>query len=418
MIRPLTPYDKFYISNNGYIQLAMHCKKESYVEPILNNLKKIAIGTQLRIKGDNLIMEKQDVPIYRLPDTISTPYEATNYIVDNFTTKPSIALATIAANKNIIAVNSHHLCFDGGIALEIFNALRDNIEVNPPQKLESIYEVFPTEIEQAKHWSMIDSINPELTRVRPKDKIGLFSKNSKSITTTFSEAKNLQCYDKKTNKVHMLTDSLYAQIILTSSAFEGAFKAAGVKTMINMRPFIKNRRNLWENGVALSKITVNAKDATLDTTVGQLMDMLRADFNKSLKEGKHFGYLKKFQEKPPKNKRIIPGTFFVLSNVGQFVLGGPFDDVHMRTSGNASDYFPSISFLHFAKIGENENRVFSNFSYHSSVMTKREADLLLSSIHYGLENISMNISMAEAIDKIKDFQDDFVYNKYDEYLIK
>ena len=120
----------------------------------------------------------------------------------------------------------------------------------------------------------------------------------------------------------------------------------------------------------------------------------------------------------PKNKRIIPGTFFILSNVGQFKLGGPFDDVHIRTSDKASDYFPSISFLHFAKIGENKNQLFSSFSYQPSVMTKREADLLLNSIHFGLENISLNITMAEAIDKIKDFQNDFVDNKFDGYLIK
>lgn len=58
--------------------------------------------------------------------------------------------------------------------------------------------------------------------------------------------------------------------------------------------------------MVLSKITVNAIDATLDTTVGQLMKMLRNDCNESLNEGKHFGYLKKYQEKPPKNKKIIP----------------------------------------------------------------------------------------------------------------
>lgn len=418
IIRPLTIYDNFYISTNSHIQLAMRCKKESYIERVLHNLKKMAVGTRLRIENGHLIIENREIPVYRLPNSIRTPYEATNYVALNHVSNPSISLATISANDSIVAINSHHLCFDGGIALEIFNGLRDNIDVKLPQKVENIFDVFSIEIEKAKHWSMIDAINPELTRVRPRDKIGLFQKNSRSITTTFSDTKNLKCYNEKTEKVHMLTDALYAQIILASSAFEGAFKAAGVKTMINMRPFIKDDKNPWENGVSLSKITVNANDATFDTTVGNLMNMFRNDFNKSLKEGKHFGYLKKYHEKPPKNKKIIPGTFFVLSNVGQFKLGGPFDDVHLRTSGGASDYFPSISFLHFAKIGENKNQAFSSFSYQPSKMTKREADLLLNSVHYGLENVSLNITMAEAIDKIKDFQNEFVDNKYNDYLFK
>ena len=59
--------------------------------------------------------------------------------------------------------------------------------------------------------------------------------------------------------------------------------------------------------------------------------MLRFDFNKSFGQGKHFGYLKKYEDKPDL-KKVIPGTFLVLTNVGQFRLGGPFDDVNSHHS--------------------------------------------------------------------------------------
>lgn len=144
--------------------------------------------------------------------------------------------------------------------------------------------------------------------------------------------------------------------------------------------------------------------------------MLRFDFNKSLSQGKHFGYLKKYEDKP-NLKKVIPGTFFVLTNVGQFRLGGPFDDVNLSSSGDASRFLSAISILHFAKINDKKNEAHSRLSYQSSCMSKREADLILNSIHYGLENIGLDKSIAEAIEMIKDFQKNFIKTKYDNYLI-
>lgn len=138
----------------------MRCTSESYTKSVVENIKKIAIGTQLRLEKDKVIYEEHDVPVYRLPDTITTAKEATNYMVQHLTSKKEESLATIAANKRIVAINSHHLCFDGGMGLEIFNALRDGINnFEKPKKLENVFDLFPNEIQQAKHWPLIDVNN-------------------------------------------------------------------------------------------------------------------------------------------------------------------------------------------------------------------------------------------------------------------
>ena len=187
--------------------------------------------------------------------------------------------------------------------------------------------------------------------------------------------------------------------------------------MINMRKYMKKAAD-FSNGAVLSKITLSARGATKDTTIRDLMKMYRSDFNRSLRDGEHFGYLKHYEDKPDMNN-CINGIFSILTNVGQFKLDGPFDDVAISTNTIAkpSNVFPAASFLHYGIIGKGRNEVITKISYEPSVMTRREADLFVNSIRYGLENIDLDKTIAEAMDMIKDYQNNYIKTQYPKYIV-
>ena len=414
----LSPYDKFFQMVHMHLQVAVHVKDPMYIAPLLEKAKKIAVGTQLKLQKDKLIFEKADVPIFRLPDNFSSMRDACGYMYMNHTRPINEALASIGANKDTIVINSHHLCCDGGMLVEMFNALKGEKEYDQPKTLENVFKVFPEEIERATKWPKIDINDENLARFTPKDKgmpfVSMYTQKSTGFDTTPDK---LKVYDKKTGKVHGLTDAFYSYMVLTTSVMNGKFKETGVKTMINMRKYMKKPAD-FSNGAILSKVTLSAPLATPDTTIKDFMKMYRKDFNNILKNGEHFGFLKHYEDSPDKNK-MINGTFSILTNVGQFRLGGPIDDVAICTNRFSPPVpaLPALSVLHYAVIGKNRNDLYTRISYQPLAFTAREADMFVGSIRYGLENIDLNKTIKEARQMIKNYQDQFIKYQYPKYLI-
>ena len=416
MIKSLSPYDKMFVAANQYMQLAMHVKNESFFDDTLEKLKKIAIGTQLKLIDNKVHMEEMDIPVFKIPDEVNSLQKACQYMYVNCTRPKDESLASIGINRknNTIVLNSHHLCTDGGACVDIYNGIKDNVGIVKPKKLENVFDVFKDIIPKATDYPKIDINNPELIRYNPRDKGPHTTIPFTQKVYTKSNAFDFKCYNKKTGKMHGLTDALYTNMMLTASALNGSFSKFGVKTMINMRPYM-NRKATFENGAVLSKITLEPKNVTPDTTVQELMNKYRAEFNDCLKKGVHYGYLKHYEDKPDL-ENVIPGTFMILTNVGQLRLGGPFDDVFIDVHCHPVEQFVASSNMHFAVIDENKNDAISSYSYSPFKMSEREATMMLKSIHYGLENIDLDKTLAEALEMVKEYQKNFIKYEYPKYF--
>ena len=205
-------------------------------------------------------------------------------------------------------------------------------------------------------------------------------------------------------------------MILSTSALNGEFNKTSIKTMINMRPYM-DRKPTIENGAVLSKISLHPEGITINSTVQDLMNATRKAFNDCLKRGVHFGYLKHYEDKPDLDN-IIPGAFMILTNIGQFRLGGPFDDVFIDVNGLGGTKMMVTSSCHFAVIDKEKNRneATTGFTYCGYEMSKREATMMVKSIHFGLENINLNKTIAEALEMIKDFQNNFRKYEFPKFL--
>ena len=184
---------------------------------------------------------------------------------------------------------------------------------------------------------------------------------------------------------------------------------------MNMRPFLKHAPT-FEEGCNLTLLPVTGK-ATLDTTLADFMKSTRNNFEDRLKRGHQYGALANSLKPIDYTKiKAIPGGALSVTNVGQLKLGGPFDDVAMNVTTGAAEGSPNMTFLHYAVIDGDKNEGIHAALYSAADTSKREADMLMSSVIYGLENIELSDSMGVAIEKMQEFQSNFIKKEYPKYL--
>ena len=418
--RPLDAYDNLFNVTGQMMQLAIHLKHPSLVEPVLEKVKKIFVSTKTRVECNYLVKDDSiDVPIVRLPENFKSMRDACEFMFQRHSPIITERMGTIGANSDTIVINSHHTCTDGGYFLQAFNTIRDEIDFEEPKLTRGTFESFPSEIEQATVAPPPMALNERLTRFTPKDKNMLVDHPFIFTVKKTIQAKDLKCYDQKKQRPKGLTDALYTNVILSGLAYENKEKIeeeTGITTVMSMRPYLKGPATL-EDGCILALLPVSGR-GTNDTTVAQFMNSTRLDFQERLKRGEHFGYIKDFT-KPVDMSKAKSGVPMTVTNIGQFRLGGPIDDVAVAaTVTGVPKGSPFCTFVHYAVIGENRNDAVNEVMYSPTVTSERETQLLLNSTIYGLENIDLNDSIGVALEKMKEFQSNFVKNEYPKYLYK
>ena len=413
MITPASTYEKWFLQSDQFLQFALHIKNPSRVNEIVEKFKKLAIGTRLRYDGSNFVPHDQDNEVIRLPENFKNLREAALYMEIHHTPEIHRTLATIGANSDTVILNSNHSVSDGVCLLNMFNTIRDNLDFDIPYTLHNGTELFKEEADKSVLIPVNDLNNTTITRFFSKDPTFLCSYPFLHRTYHKSNIEDLQCYNKELRRPTGLTDALYAQLILSASAYEGKFDNAGVKTVMNMRPFMKTQPT-FENGCVMSNIPINA-DVTIDSTVSDLMKKTRESFNKQIQLKIHFGFHKAVDIEP-NMKQQVKGIIPILSNLGQFKLGGGIDDVWVQCSYRNKGLTQYLTLVHFGIIGEGRNETVSQFMYTPNEVSIREAELFTKSIHYGLENIKSSDTIGMALEKMEDFQQKYIKEEFPKFL--
>ena len=413
MITPASTYEKWFLQSDQFLQFALHIKNPSRVNEIVEKFKKLAIGTRLRYDGSNFVPHDQDNEVIRLPENFKNLREAALYMEIHHTPEIHRTLATIGANSDTVILNSNHSVSDGVCLLNMFNTIRDNLDFDIPYTLHNGTELFKEEADKSVLIPLNDLNNTTITRFFSKDPTFLSSYPFLHRTYYKSNIEDLQCYNKELRRPTGLTDALYAHLILSASAYEGKFDNAGVKTVMNMRPFMKTQPT-FENGCVMSIVPINA-DVSLKSTVGELMKKTRENYNMHLKLKTYFGFLKGLDIEPDVNKQV-PGMMLLLTNLGQFQLGGPFDDVWVQCSSTNQGLSHQLTLVQFGINGEGRNETVSEIMYTPNQLSLREANLFSNSIHYGLKNIKLNDTIEVALDKMTKFQQNYIKNEFPKFL--
>ena len=413
MHKALNAAEDYHVKMEITVVFGLKCKSPKFVPNVIEKIKKLCLSTKLKVDNGNFVFTNEEIPVFRIPNGFKDVKEATNYVSIHHSPNPKYSLATICANDDTVIINSSHACTDGVYMLNLYNTIRDDIECESPKAIYNMFDLYKDQIEAAEPYTSIDFINPKLTRFTSKDEklTTMYAYSSRRCVK--SKVRDMKCFDRKLQKPVGLTDALYAYHILSASAYEKKLDKCGVSTCVNLRPYLKTK-DTFENTNQFSMIDIVANDVTYDTTIRELMKKTRESYQNHLQKGTIFGCQKPSNE-PFDITKIIPGVRVGVSNVGQFKLGGPFDDVYIeRTARNQG--IPRVDIIHFSVIGENRNDLYSQYDFQYDTLTPREIDLLGNSLVYGLENIDLDESCGSALEKIINFQEKFIKTEYPKYL--
>lgn len=406
--------DQSFLKNRNSVSLVFKMKDYSYVAQTIEKIKKMAIGTRLKVEGNKLVPTNVEPKVYRIPD-FKDIKQCSKYMFINHTSKPNFALATIGANMDTVVLNTNHICCDGTLAKEMLEVIREDTAIEEPKRIRDSFEVLDKLITEYKDLPMDAFTSPNTTTFTPKDNFGRGNSLFMNKFECVSDAKDLQCYNRETKKVHNLTESYQAQIILALSAYENTFKKQGVKTMVNMRQFLNEKQSFEECNI-ISHMPVVAH-ATPESTVQELMQMLKNDLHDKLEKGSQYVFFNYFKKPFPVKK--APGIAPAFSNVGKFVVGGPIKDFYFDISQFNFELLPIHSFSSFSIVDERKGRndIYTRFANETAFLSPREASLIHSSVRFGLENIKLNTTCAKALEMHKTFQDSFIKNQYPMFSI-
>ena len=414
MIKRLTNFDQLFFGCDNKVQIVLRIKQEKDIPKVIEKIKKILLPTRMRLEDNKYMLIGEDVPVASLPENINDLEEASKWITTNLAPDPKNSLGMVAANKNLVAMNVTHSACDGGFAVNMVNLIASDADVPEVNSLENVFDVFTKEIEEATAFPEDTMVHKGITRFNPRDKYFTTQNGITHYEKAQTPAKLLKCYDHAAGKPRGLTDALYANACLTCAAYDGKLDKIGLHTCVDLRKFVKGKWGL-EKGNLFSVIDIVAENVTLDTTIREVMRKTRNYFNQRIKDNAQFGYFKHLNDKFDPSQ-IIYKARPSMSNLGLFKLGGPISDVFIKDSLIAPpDEYPRSDFIHYGIIDKDRNDCVTLFEYNQNQFSPREAKLLVNSVHYGLRNIELDDSCGKAIEKLTEFQKNYIKNEYPKY---
>ena len=414
MIKAGNKFDFPFIYLENKVQLVLKCKTKKDVPKVIEKLEKLCLPLRMKFVDNAYWPNNQQMPVAAIPKELTKMDEIASWMISNCSPSPDTSLALLAANNNYVAANVAHSLWDGRVLLDVVNSISQNIDIKPITTFSNSMDTFAKEIEETDSCPENELTNPNLTHFTSKDKFFKSQNNRPQYLYSLIPVSSLACYDSINKKPRGLTDAFYANICLACNAYEGKIDKFGIMTCVDIRKFIPHPYGFEQQNV-FSYFDIIANNVTPQTTIREVMKQTRDCFNQRIKEKAHFGWLKHMYDEVDQKKNINKMRP-LLSNFGIFELGGPIVDVFARdTTRYEEDGYKSVDFLSYGIRGNGRNDICNLLEYSQKDISCREANLLLSSVNYGLQNFDINTTCEEAINRLKEFQANYIKNEYPKF---
>ena len=391
------------------VQLAMRIKEPKRIPEIIERLSEIILGFHLTTNDTTFFYKKKEVRPIMIPNFDDLEQSA-RFMYENHSPDFSETLATVGTNFDTIVLNCGHLCADGvyliNVADEISNI--DNRKVESFPKLPAnIAENFDKQI-HSKNVEQCPYIftDPDLIRVQVKQNIKPenVSKYAKHVRISIP-IPELKIYDKETKKVNGLTEFLWSTFILSTAAYNNKIDKTGIATCIDMRKYLNKDQVNWNVCNHYSNISP-ATFIDEKMSVKELGRNMRLDFNDKINKGHHYSFLNSLI--PPDGKPI-PGIGLELSNIGRFKIGGPIEDIFVKSCVMDKSCDPLISHSSFSVSSPSSNILNGMFRYPSSKVDDKTATIIAKSVEYALKYLPLDTTVGSALDFIQKYQKTIKY---------
>lgn len=405
MMRKLVPFEKSYLIGNIYVHLAMRFANKKAVDENLEKLSNFVAALHSRTDGENLYFEKQEVPIYKIPSNITSLLDQCDYVAKNYLRPHKDALASLSASENSIVLAANHSILDGGGIKYIYETIRNNRETPFPTMAKCVFEPFYKQMKEIKYKVHSCYGDPKATRYFITDNKGLHYDSNLAFSRGQIDFDQMQIYDKKTKKVHGMSEAFFAAMILSMCAQTGDFSKKGLCEVFGTRSLINDKKG-YEQGLFVTSFPVSA-EADKSTTIEEFMKRLRADLNYQISKGAPFATMRDFNENI--NDELVPGFPMIMSSLGDFNVGDHIKDVCVFTNGKTNPYpFGYTSYLLYSTTKEGNSTMNIHSHYIADLTSKRMNLAFLKATKKFLTEIPLNSTCGDALDILKEYQDKII----------
>ncbi|KAH0795078.1 hypothetical protein GPJ56_001033 [Histomonas meleagridis] len=392
-----TSYEKLILGGGCYCQLALKVKPTK-VNEIVHEIAKKAVGCRTLFDGQNYIYTPLECPVFRIPNNFPSLEEAQIYASTYYTVPLSQRLASICYNDDTVILHNIHSSCDGGYLKIILNYLiGGDVPPGPEPYIHESASVTFNEV--------IKSVNGH----RDYNTTKVIGTNPSIPTdpkvTAYYYPVNIDFSDMSTHSsgsLRGLTDLLWSSMILTVSASNGKFYDAKVENAVDTRRVISNPG--WKHANENTVICVYANDLTEDSSISEMCDSLRKDFNKKITNKE---VIKSIRDLMTGYSRSVDYATCGISNIGPLKTGGDIVDVTVGTSFVRRLPPPGGVYFHTISI---DDKMFKGRMYSSPfTFSRNETRKLADAMRYCLTKVKKDMKIG---DVVKDLQQMYGLGKY------
>jgi len=389
------------------IKNAFKPKDPKDVPLLLKNLRKIMVGLRICSDGKYIYKREGKEPIFKIPDSIDSCKKAARFMEKYHSLPYTDAFCSIGYNNKLVCFNSQHLCCDATVSRMIAkHCLDENLEcdiecpVSAAAEIKEVLKKYLPNIEKYK-----DQMIPDLknTLISPDGRDPTPERNI--IFNEFPSSK-LQCYDHKLKRPVGLTNNLWVALSLTSNTLENKFNYYSVMSAMNLRPFLKGAVDNWKYLNAFAITSVAARNPTMNTTIKELGQQFRENYNFVFKNGL---ILDRFI-----HRLTLPypfGVYLGLSSLGPIHFHEKLDDVSFYPSFDGIGSESIITFNDYLKIKKDSSIYCSSIKYPTEALTRKKVNIINDSINHILCDIPLDTKLSDVIPELRDFQQK-LYKEY------
>ena len=426
MLRKLDNMEKMFF--NPFIQndiyLAIKFTEKKYVDKAAENFQKYFAGTRLIVKNNCYYRADAPPSILKLPNWIQEAHQANLWAEENLVTPLTERLTNIAANDNILVIQSNRTISDGSFFLKAFReVLADTSDMKPiTEPPYTMTEAFSDEIKNA-----LDSYCKDPNRNKLPLTAYRFDSNDPHLAKPGTKriqsqriihAHDLICYDKKEKRPKHFSESQFAALCFAMSALcnhkPSDYNTMGVSIMADARRFMLDKSRInWRFGQCFAAPVVGAipeHGDTVQTIINKIMESIRSHdsnfvFNELLTMDTFF---------KPKPEQLLG----LISSLGPIRYNKPIVDFDLKnwcttTEGygdNGKSNGTIWQLITYSKVNEYKNDLVIFQLHDPSEHTMLRTKILIDSFEHFLTKIPLDTKYEEALLELERFQESIMKN--------
>ncbi|KAH0796017.1 hypothetical protein GPJ56_000085 [Histomonas meleagridis] len=402
-MRKLSQFEKRFIAAHEILMYSVGVGNPNVIPKIIDNIRKSIIGFRLKTDGENFITRPTSRTVHSLPNSIKTAYEAALYVSEHYWPDFSKVLATIAANDTFVSVCSCHGITDGGFYRKLTPVLLDdNIQEVNGLPL-TVGELFSNELKTAKPYPHLEEDELKVSRMpitysHPETPSTLHRRN---IMDSFP-IENHKWYNKSTNKLNGLTESLWLSIAIATETMQRVKRPLniGCLTCVDLRSFVspqqKSKIDFVGNNFASVSVVLDKIDDKM--TLYEAGKQLRNKFNNKVFNGEIFNALKQSTSYGCVDDK---NAIVWVSNIGQFNIRKPIEDICLLQNMHSKMCENTVTLSSFSKTGNGKNIITNRFQYSPTALSDEDANKINKAVGYFMRNFPPEMTVGKAIEEIK-----------------